>query len=262
MSESFWIRDAVVLGQGAPNSIRKIGGRQGRCICLWSKDLGYCRVYPVPFGYVHDWEIIDAEVRRPSNDGRENSFVIFNYEKEFGNLSKRIYVHKVKSKYGNVKTRSLGRDEQLAFSRHLAKDTFSQIRGNKSSFGLIKPVNCRIILEKNKERSEAQKTLNNFGVTDLDSLIMNQNDYAWLPFLEYSCEETCKSRHPHRQKIVEWGAYLWMKQKPNSYEHCIKLVDNYHMNEQGYERYILIGNIRQYPTTYIVVKIVRFKKQQ
>ena len=86
-TDSFWLKDMVVLGQGAPNQIKKIGGQQGRCLCLWSDKTGFVRVYPVPHGYVHDWEIINVEVRKPSNDGRENSFVVYNYEKEWSNLS-------------------------------------------------------------------------------------------------------------------------------------------------------------------------------
>jgi len=31
MTESFWLKDMIVFGQGAPNQISKIGGQQGRC---------------------------------------------------------------------------------------------------------------------------------------------------------------------------------------------------------------------------------------
>lgn len=91
MTKPFWIKDMIVLGHGAPNQIRKIGKRQGRCLCLWSDKTGFVRVYPVPYGYVHDWEIINVQVRKSARDGRENSFVVNNYEKEWDNLSKRIY---------------------------------------------------------------------------------------------------------------------------------------------------------------------------
>lgn len=252
----FWLRNMIVPGQGAPNRIKKIGGRQGRCVCLWSKEKGYCRIYPVPYGYVHDWEIIDVEVRKPTNDGRENSFVIYNYENEWNNLSKRIHVHKYKNRFGNVKSKQLTRDEQVSLVQGLTKDTFSGIRDGRKSFGLIKPEHLRFILKKNREKSQAQTLL-----ADLDNLVMDQNDYAWLPYLEYFCKGDCISKHPHRQKIVEWGAYQFMKQNPNDKDHCEKLSDNYHIGDSEYEHYVLIGNIRQYPTTYIVVKLIRFKSK-
>ena len=111
---SFWLKDMIVLGQGAPNQISKIGGQQGRCLCLWSDKTGFVRVYPVPHGYVHDWEVINAEVRKPTNDGRENSYVVFNYELEWKNLSKRIYAQKEVNRKGNKVNKKLKRPEQIA----------------------------------------------------------------------------------------------------------------------------------------------------
>lgn len=254
MTESFWLKDMIVLGQGAPNQIRKIGGQQGRCLCLWSEKTGFVRVYPVPYGYVHDWEIINVEVRQPTNDGRENSFVVNNYENEWNNLSKRIYAQKEVNKRGNKVNRKLKRPEQIALLESLSKSTFSQIRDNGKSFGLIKPKSMNFLLKQNRETSEAQATL-----LDLDYNIMNQKDFAFLPYLQYECEGPCSSKHPHEQKIVEWGAYQFMRQKPNSEEHCMKLKDNFHIEEENYLHYILIGNIRKYTNTYIIVKLIRFK---
>ncbi len=254
MTESFWLRNMVVFGQGAPNKIKKIGSRQGRCLSVWSEEKGFCRIYPVPYGYVHDWEIVDFEGRLPTNDGRENSFVIFNYEQEWENLSKRIIVHKEKNRLGNIVKKSLKRDQWIELTRKLANDSFSEVRDNKKSFGLIKPSHFKLELKKNQEKSEGQTLL-----TDPDAIIMNQNDYAWLPSVEYSCFKNCKSKHPRHSKLVEWGAYQWMMKDPNNNEHCIKLVENYHVDEANYEHYLLIGNIRTYPKTYVVVKIIRFK---
>ncbi|MDI6737231.1 MAG: hypothetical protein QME12_01820 [Nanoarchaeota archaeon] len=259
MSECFWLRNMVVMGQGAPNSIRKLGKQQGICLCLWSEEKGFCRVYPVPYDYVHDWEIIDVEVRKPNDDGRENSFVICEYETEWKNLSKRIHVHEAKNKNGKIEAKSLSRDEQIALLRKLAKDTFSDVRNNKKSFGLVKPASLKMSLEKNKEKAEGQATLGYTEDNSIDNVIMNQNDYAWLPYIEYSCSGKCSSKHPHTSKVVEWEAYQWMRKKPNSEEHCKELIDNYHIGKEGYEHYLLIGNIRFYPTTYVIVKVVRFK---
>lgn len=253
-TESFWLKDMIVLGQGAPNQIKKIGRQQGRCLCLWSEKTGFVRVYPVPFGYVHDWEIINVEVRKPTNDGRENSFVVYNYEQEWSNLSKRIYAQKEVTSRGTKRNKKLKRPQQIELLENLSKSTFSQIRDNGKSFGLIKPKNMKFMLKQNRETSQAQATL-----LELDYHIMNQKDFAFLPYLHYECEGPCSSKLPHEQKIVEWGAYQFMRQNPNSEEHCMKLKDNYHIGEEDYLHYVLIGNIRKYTTTYIIVKLIRFK---
>lgn len=254
MNESFWLKDMVVLGQGAPNQTQKLGGRQARCLCLWSDKTGFVRVFGVPYGYVHDWEMINVEVRKPNDDGRENSFVVYNYEIEFDNLSKRIYAQKEVTIKGNKINKKLKRSEQISLLENLSKSTFSQIRDNSKSFGLIKPKTMKFMLRQNKETSEAQTTLRND-----DYSIMNQNDFAFLPYLEYECDGPCNSKHPHEQKIVEWGAYQFMRKNPNSEEHCLKLKDNYHLGEEDYLHYLLIGNHKIYPTTYFIVKIIRFK---
>ena len=256
-TKSFWLKDMVVLGQGAPNQISKIGGQQGRCLCLWSDKTGFVRVYPVPHGYVYDWEIINVEVRKPTNDGRENSFVVYNYEQEWKNLSKRLYAQKEINRLGNKKSKKLKRAEQIALLESLAKSTFSQIRDNGKSFGLIKPKAMEFMLKQNKETSEAQTTL-----IDMDYDIMNQNDFAFIPYLQYECDGPCSSKQPHEQKIVSWEAYQFMRLKPNSEEHCMKLKDNYNIGEEDYLHYILIGNIRKYITTYVVVKLIRFKIEE
>jgi len=53
-----------------------------------------------------------------------------------------------------------------------------------------------------------------------------------------------------------------MRQNPNSEEHCIKLKDNYHIREENYLHYFLIGNIRKYTTAYVIVKLIRFKVEE
>ena len=254
MTESFWLKDMIVLGQGSPNQISKIGGQQGRCLCLWSDKTGFVRVYPVPHGYVHDWEIINVEVRKPTNDGRENSYVVSNYEQEWKNLSKHIYAQKEINRLGNKKSKKLKRTEQIALLENLSKSTFSQIRDNGKSFGLIKPKTMKFMLKRNKETSEAQTTL-----IDLDYDIMNQNDFAFLPYLQYVCDGPCSSKQLHEQKIVSWEAYQFMRLDPNSEEHCMKLKENYGIDKENWLHYILIGNIRKYTTTYVIVKIIRFK---
>lgn len=252
--ETFWLKDMIVLGQGAPNQIRKLGGQQGRCLCLWSQETGFVRVYAVPHGHVKDWDIIDVQVRYPNDDGRENSFVIYNYENEWNNLSRRIYAQKRTNKKGKMVHKQLKRNERIDLIHHIPKSTFSEIRDNKKSFGLIKPSKIEFITKKNKETTISQKTL-----LSLDYDIINQKDFAYIPYLRYECQGKCSSKHPHEQKIVEWGAYQWIRKLPNSEEFCKELKNNYHIDDPDYEHYILIGNIKKYTTTYIIVKLIRFK---
>ncbi|MBI4981133.1 hypothetical protein HZC30_06280 [Candidatus Woesearchaeota archaeon] len=254
---SFWLKEMVVLGQGALNQARKLKGRQGRCLCLWSEKTGFVRVFPVPPGYVHDWEIINVEVRKPNDDGRENTFVINQYEEEFDNLSKRIYAQKEITKKGTKKNKELKRPEKIALLENISKSTFSQIRDNNKSFGLIKPTNMKFLLMRKKEISEAQTTL-----AEQEYDIMNPDDFAFTPYLQYDCVGPCSSKHPHQQQIVSWEAYQFMKQNPNSEEHCMRLKDNYGIEKENWLHYLLIGNLKHKPYTYVIVKLIRFKIEE
>lgn|SRR3989344_3039457 len=249
-NKSFWLKDMIVLGHGAPNYVKKVND-QGRCACIWSEKTGYCRIHPIPYGFIHDWEIIDVEVRKPSNDGRENTFLIYNHEIDWNKMYLHIKIHKdEKGKRLKVK-----RKEAIELTRKLATDSFSNVRNNKRSFGIINPAKMKCYLSKNSESSKEQQ----ITLFD-DNIIMNQKDYKWIPYIEYFCSANCLVNHPHKSKIVEWGCYQWMKQRPNNKEHCEKVLDNLQINNDAWEKYLLIGNIRTYPKTYIIVKVIRFKK--
>ena len=257
-NKPFWLKNMIVLGHGAPNKIKKLGGVQGRCACIWSKELGYCRINPIPHGYLYDWELIDVEVIKPNNDGRENTFMIYNYEKDWSKMYLHIKVHK-DDKGGRINLLKTKRDECISLIKSLAIDSFSDVKDNKRSFGIITPSKVEGFLERNKETSVQQKTL--FGLDDLDGLIMNQKDYKWVPCIKYSCSAPCSAKNPiHKSKIVEWGCYQWMIKNPNNEEYCKKVFDNLRINQEGWENYLLIGNTRTYPKSYIIVKVIRFKK--
>jgi len=53
-----------------------------------------------------------------------------------------------------------------------------------------------------------------------------------------------------------------MIKDPNNEAHCKKVFDNLRINQEGWEHYLLIGNIRTYPKTYIIVKVIRFKNKE
>ena len=262
-AEHFWLENLIVLGQGAPNRIRKIGGQQGRCVCAWSEELGFCRLYPLPYGYVHDWDIIDVDVRLPSQDGRKNTFVIYNYEDEWQDLRKRICIHGHRGRSGKWVHEKLPKGERIRLVERLSKgQSFSKIRDAGESFGIIEPERMEFFLKQNRKSAAMQHRITSF-VKDLgmlDDVIMDQKDFAWIPYIQYWCKYECSAAHPHEQKIVEWGAYRFMmKGDPSDREYCEKLKDNYHIGDPSYKYYLLIGNIKKYPRTYIVVKVIRFK---
>ena len=136
-NKSFWLKNMIVLGHGAPNHVEKVND-QGRCACIWSEEKGYCRIYPIPYGFIHDWEIIDVEVRKPTNDGRENTFTIFDYEKDWKKMYLHILVHKNKNGK-RVNLWETKRDWCITLIRNLSVDSFSDVKNNKRSFGMIKP---------------------------------------------------------------------------------------------------------------------------
>lgn len=260
-NEPLWLRDMIVLGHGAPNTLKKLGGRQGRCVCLWSKEKGYCRIYPVPYQFLSDWQIIDVKVIKSNTDNRKNSYAVYHYLEDWLDLGKNIQFHWTKTPRGKRIKKKLNRKEWIQLSKELAKDTMSKIIEEKESFGIIKPKNIDLILEQNDKREKSGGQLNLFA-EDLDDLIMNQSDYRYIPKIVYDCEGECTAKSQHKQKIVSWEAYAYMKKNPDSLKHCEKIKKGYHIGDPNYEHYILVGNIKNYPKSYIVVKLIRFKKEE
>ena len=246
------LNNLVLIGQGAPNQLKD--KRQAKCVCAWSLDnKQFYRIYPVPIKWLRKWDVFSVEVEKNPQDSRENTWKIKNSKEDWNKLDKWI-----------ILGRKLSRKEQINILKEIPKTTLGELIKNKTSFGLIKPKNIKFELEQRNEHTEKQLTLQ-FGEESLPNLdegfaIINQCDYKFKPYIKYECEGDCSCKNKvHRQQIIEWGCYEYMRQFPGKEEN---LKDNLRLFDEDYEVLLLVGNIHKAPQTYIIIDVLRFKKEE
>lgn len=234
------LKNLIVLGQGAPNQLND--GRYARCVCGYSKEYGYVRIYPIPQQLLRLWDIFDIVVEKNPQDHRKNSLKVKNSKKDWKILNKWIKVKgffRAEDRYDLIKS--------------LATDNLGNLIKSRESFGIIKPRIKRFDLEQQREKTEAQTTL-----LDLDFHIIDQKDYKYKPYVSYECEPECDCKNKtHKQQIVEWGCYEWMRKNPSNE---VKCFDNLRLTDNDYDKFFLVGNLFRHPKTYVIVNIFRFKK--
>lgn len=220
-------------------------GRKSRCVCAYSKEHGLIRLYPIPDNLLRQWDVFDATVEVNPTDHRENTWKIFNSKKDWKVIRKWI---RKKGEFPNIERRKL--------IESLAIDNLGQLIEKRKSFGIIGPKIINAELKKQNESTIVQTTL-----FDLDYHIIGQNQFKFKPYISYECTTNCSCKNPvHKQQIVEWGCYEWMRKVgPNNEEECKKMFDNLQLFNQDWKKYLLVGNIHKSPKTYIVVGVLRYK---
>lgn len=242
-----YLTNLVSIGQGAPNQLKD--KRQATCVCAWSLDKKeFVRIYPVPLGWFRRWDVFDVEAEPNPQDNRENTWKIKNSKIDWKKLGKWI-----------KKKDPFPKKERIALIRSIPMSVLSDLIDNKKSFGLIKPIIKDFKLKQRKKATTKQLTL--FGMEDLDKgpfAIINQKDYKYSPHIVYECDGECKCKNKeHTQSITEWGCYEYMRKNPGKE---INLKDNLRLFDDDYEKYLLVGNMHKAPQTYIIIDLLRFKK--
>ena len=242
------LKNLVVIGQGAPNQLKD--GRQSRCVCAYSlDDKILIRLYPFPVYMLRKWDIFDAEVEKNPIDHRENTWKIKNSEEDWKKIYKWVTIN---GEYPKNKQEEL--IKSIGFS------TLSEIRDNKKSFGIILPVIKDFKLEQQNKSTIKQMTLGEVEDLDVPYTIINQKDYKYKPYVTYECVGDCKCKDKiHCQSITEWGCFEFMRKNAGKE---INLKDNLQLFNDEYNKYILVGNIYKAPQTYVIIDIIRFKKNK
>jgi hypothetical protein len=191
------------------------------------------------------WDIIKIPVERNKQDIRSESWKIQNSKNEWDVLFKKVkHVNKVKNK-----------QEKINLIKHFytkyGKNCVHDLNENKESLGIIKPREIEYYFAKrNKVDPTVQATL------DSSTAYKTSSNYEIIPKIKYRCEG-CKAKNPHDQQVLEWGAYEWIRKNPSNPEQIWK---NYHLDDQEYEHYFLVGNMARHLTSFMIISILRFKK--
>ncbi len=239
------LKNMIVLGQGAPNSLRD--GRISRCVCAYSKEHGLARLYPIPKALLRQWDVFDATVEQNPQDHRENTWKIFHSKEDWSRIHKWI---RKKGEYPITERKKL--------IESLANDNLGDLIEKRKSFGIIEPKIICFELVKQNETTSIQTS-----IFDLDYHLINQKEFKYKPYVKYECFAKCSCKNPvHKQQVVEWGCYEWMRKNPNNEEHCKKVFDNFQLSNNEWKKYFLVGNIHKNPKTYIIVGVLRYKKKE
>lgn len=233
----------LVLGNAVPDIISD--NRITVCTAGFSKPHGLVRIYPVPpVSDMKRWNIISVPLERNPQDSRPESWKIQGSKGEWDKLSQKIELR------GEVASR----DEKFGILSGLQErfgvGCVEDLNDDRASLGIVKPVAFECSFEKRSDHEpEAQSTL------DGAKPFLTIKNYPLRPVMTYRCP-ACRTKAPHRQQIMEWGVFEWMRKHPDEPE---KVFENLHIGEEGYDTSLLVGNMALHRNSFMVISIFRMK---
>ena len=237
------IDDLIILGRAVPAEIRN--GRRTICTAGYSPTHGFTRIYPTKWDSpLKRWNIIRAPVERPRKpryDGRAESWKIVGSRREWDRLSDKIEI-----------VGRLPRKEQPELIRGLIDNCIEDIKDEKRSLGIIKPEILDYYIEE-------QEDFKKFIQLRLDGRfqVRVKDEYTVEPRIKYKCSGCRVKRGFHDQQLLEWGVYRWFDRKP---ENIDQVWENLGFLDPEYEKFFFVGNLLQYPTAFVVISVLRFKR--
>ncbi|MGD0646165.1 MAG: hypothetical protein ABSA75_14770 [Candidatus Bathyarchaeia archaeon] len=239
--ENLEIDDLIVLGQGVPEEIRD--GRTTICTAGYSPKHGFLRVYPTSWNMpIRRWHVIKVPLERPkAHNGRIESWKIVGSRDDWDRLGNKV---KVMGEYPKSK--------QQGLIQGLVSGCVNDIRDSHRSLGIISPKILEHYFEKQKIPASAQ--------TQLDGRfrVKVKEEFPLEPRIKYQCSECKVAKGFHDQQVIEWGAYEWLRKCPEKAE---QVWENMHVDDNEYEKYFFVGNMFQYPNSFIVISVFRFKRK-
>lgn len=129
-------------------------------------------------------------------------------------------------------------------------DCVQDLNESKLSLGMIKP---KIVGHRFEQRASYDPSVQ----TTLDSVqqFLTINNYKEQPRITYRCSE-CKSKNPHDQQLLEWGAYEWMRNNPYEKE---KVWENLRLDDPEWAKTFLVGNQTVHRNAFMIISVFRHK---
>lgn len=241
--ERKYFEELVVLGNAVPDEISD--NRKTVCTVAFSKEYGLIRIYPVPpRSPMKRWNVVSLPLERNSKDSRDESWKIQGSKTEWNTISDKIIVK-----------RKLARQEWIELIAYLkanhSYDCIEDINDKRLSLGIITPKIIAKTLEKRKDVDPTvQATLIN------DNLFMTIQNYGIRPVITYSCPNCRTKKKQHKQGVLEWGVYEWLRNNRTNIE---QVWDNLHIDESGYDQAFLVGNMNLHRSRFLIISIFRYK---
>ena len=117
--------------------------------------------------------------------------------------------------------------------------------------GIIEPTILKHYFEEQDLVTSVQTNL--FG----ELRVKIKEEFQFEPRIKYECSGCRVGRGFHDQQLLEWGAYEWMRKYPEDKE---QVWENLGLDNEEYDKFFLVGNMHQYPTAFLIISILRFKK--
>jgi hypothetical protein len=127
------------------------------------------------------------------------------------------------------------------------------INDARNSLGIVRPDLLKCYFKKNKKFGELfQATLPTFSED-----VRVKRAFPYEPRVQYRCSN-CQAKGPHDQQVLEWGFFKWFEKQPDKYE---QVWENARMKDPNYDLYFFVGNQARYRTSFLVISVLRFKRQ-
>ena len=237
------VDDLIILGRGCPEEISN--GRRTICTAGYSPTHGFIRVYPTKWDMdLRRWNIVKVPVERPMRpkyNGRVESWKIIGSRREWHRLSDKIEV-----------VGKFPRKEQPKLVGSLVDNCVSDIYDSKRSLGIVKPKILDHYFEEQEEfKTMIQQTL------DGRFRVQVKEEYPVEPRIKYKCSGCRVGQGFHDQQLLEWGVYQWIRKNPSNIG---QVWENLGLLDPEYEKFFFVGSLFNYPTAFIVISVLRFKK--
>lgn len=236
------IDDLIVLGNSCPDII----GDQRITVCTvgFSSRYGLVRIYPVPpKSNMKRWNIVEVPLERNPTDTRFESWKIQGSKSEWDAISGKI---KLKGEVPENDRKNLLGKLHSVFGVGCVED----LNDKQVSLGMIKPEIHGWRLEKREDYEPTAQTQLGQSVP-----FLTIKNYPLKPVIEYRCPR-CRTENPHKQQIVEWGVFEWMRQHPDKADQVWK---NLGLGESHIDRGFLVGNMAVHRNSFMIISFFRFK---
>jgi hypothetical protein len=230
------IDDLIVLGRSHPEPISD--GRHTVCLGGYSPTYGYIRLYPTRMGMseLERWNIVSVPVEYDGEDHREESYKIQGSKEDWDNLHTKV-----------EQVGKLSKAQQIQLVDELATDCPSQLNEDRISLGLVKPETVHDIYLDDTDGDTVQIDLTG-------RKLMGKTDFDHKLYINYTCDN-CQQKTPHDQHVIEWGVYEFWKRNDDPE----RVKDALGFNNDDHH-YFFVGNLRNHPTAYIIISVLRFKE--
>ncbi len=237
------LTNLVVLGRAAPEEMND--GRQTVCTGAWSPDRGFIRLYPIDpqANLFSRWDVIDAEVERNPKDSRPESWKIKGRKQ-----SQREKV-KIKRRYP--------REKRATLLHNLEDDCVNTINDARRSLGIIKPGSIEDLLFEEWDDDDAGHVQAKLFEELEEDKPNNRDEFEFNIKVKYTCPDCQTNQGYHKQTLLEWGAYMGLKNNPNNPD---QLRENYRLGDDEYDHWLFVGNLNQHKGSFIVISLISLKK--